>query len=678
MMHTTQTLKNAMRNTIYTLMVLSPVLFLPLCYNGYNPVKADAARILTGAAVLFVVFRMTLKQETFTLKKSPLDFLLLLFLFLLSLSITQSVSSDAALERLSWFLCLFFVYGFTFQSIQDAQDVRKLFMAVTLTGTLVCIYGILRYAFTQEEMIATFGYQNFLAQYLLFVLPCSAFLMLTETRKLVKTAFFLAAMMSFFVLLLTLVRGAWLGFFVSMLCVFPLFLLCRAKPATRKDKLWFLSLFSCFIVMTFAASRTNFLSKSEPSEKPRVEKEFQEFTDMDNASNASRIVFYEDTLRMLKDYPLLGVGIGNFEYVYPKYRTLTEDVFTYDWRLTRAHNDYLQIAAEAGIPALLIFFLILLVYLAKTLFFLRTGADAGTNLCVITLFTGIAATLIQSLVDFNLYNTASSLYFFIFLGAGSALTQTETKLYRVTQKGRMLSYTLVPAGIFLILISLYSFGANFYTGLGDRALHASHIKSIRYYKKALTLQPKNRAALVKLGQMSSTTGEYAEALAVLNTLLSYYPYEYQSYNFRGNMHFLLNRHEDAERDYKAALAIYNFSIPHFNLGLLSEAKGDMHHAMKEYQEAISLNPDYGDAHFKLGMLYGSIGFHKKALESFQKASKTMPQSAEAKFNLGQAYAYTGKFFEAEKHLKEALEMEPQNAAYRNSLRKFWEQKNTKK
>lgn len=678
MMHTTQTLKKAMRNTIYVLVVLSPVLFLPLCYNGYNPVKADAARILMGAVLLILIFHTTFQQESFTLKKSPLDFFFLLFLFLLSLSITQAVSTEAALERLSWFLCLFFVTLFTFQSIQDAQDARKLFMSVTFTGALVCIYGILRYAFTREEMLATFGYQNFLAQYLLFVLPCSAFLMLTETRKLVKTAFFLAAMMSFFVLLLTLVRGAWLGFFVSMLCVFPLFLLCRAKPLTRKDKLWFLSLFSCFIIMTFAASRTNLLSKSEPSEKPRVEKEFQEFADMDNASNASRIVFYKDTLRMLKDYPLLGVGIGNFEYVYPKYRTLTENVFTYDWRLTRAHNDYLQIAAEAGIPALFLFLLVLLVYLVKTLLFLRASPDAEKNLPVLALFTGITATLIQALVDFNFYNTVSSLHFFIFLGAGAALTQTETKLYRVTQKGRMLSYTLVPAGIFLILISLYSFGANFYTGLGDRALHASHIKSIGYYKKALSLQPRNRAALVKLGQISSTAGDYAEALTVLNKLLAYYPYEYQSYNFRGNMHFLLNRPEDAESDYKAALAIYNFSIPHFNLGLLSEAKGDMHHAMKEYREAISLNPNYGDAHFKLGMLYGSIGFHKKALESFQKASKTMPQSAEAKFNLGQAYAYTGKFSEAEKHLKEALEMEPQNAAYRNSLRKFREQKNTKK
>ena len=58
---------------------------------------------------------------------------------------------------------------------------------------------------------------------------------------------------------------------------------------------------------------------------------------------------WKDTIKLIRDFPILGVGLGNYVYVFPEYRT-----FTFHARLLRyAHNDYLQFVSEMGIFGLI-------------------------------------------------------------------------------------------------------------------------------------------------------------------------------------------------------------------------------------------------------------------------------------------------------------------------------------
>jgi O-antigen ligase len=58
---------------------------------------------------------------------------------------------------------------------------------------------------------------------------------------------------------------------------------------------------------------------------------------------------WKDTFSLIKDYPLFGVGLSNYAYVFPKYRT-----FFYHARLLRyAHNDYLHFVSEMGVLGLI-------------------------------------------------------------------------------------------------------------------------------------------------------------------------------------------------------------------------------------------------------------------------------------------------------------------------------------
>jgi len=54
---------------------------------------------------------------------------------------------------------------------------------------------------------------------------------------------------------------------------------------------------------------------------------------------------WKDTIALIKDFPVFGVGLGDYIYIFPKYRT-----FALKWGVLRyAHNDYLHFLAEMGI-----------------------------------------------------------------------------------------------------------------------------------------------------------------------------------------------------------------------------------------------------------------------------------------------------------------------------------------
>lgn len=72
---------------------------------------------------------------------------------------------------------------------------------------------------------------------------------------------------------------------------------------------------------------------------------------LENRSNFMRLKIYEGTLKLLKDNLFFGVGPGNFEKVYPKYRVPEETIHA-----MTPHNNYLNIITGWGIIGGFIFF----------------------------------------------------------------------------------------------------------------------------------------------------------------------------------------------------------------------------------------------------------------------------------------------------------------------------------
>jgi len=77
----------------------------------------------------------------------------------------------------------------------------------------------------------------------------------------------------------------------------------------------------------------------------------------------SRFAIWETTLSMIKEEPVFGIGPGNYYDKYIEYRKNRTGR-----NLSHAHNDFLNVAAIAGIPCALLFILLwflVLMYLYK-------------------------------------------------------------------------------------------------------------------------------------------------------------------------------------------------------------------------------------------------------------------------------------------------------------------------
>jgi len=134
------------------------------------------------------------------------------------------------------------------------------------------------------------------------------------------------------------------------------------------------------------------------------------------SSNDSRLSLWKDTARLIGDHPFLGSGLGTFPVAF----TAVQGTFLGKF-VNHAHNDYLEFASDLGIPAALLFFgsvLLLLARLAK-----RTPcSEAGFERAVALGCLGsIAAILVHSLTDFNLYIPANALLFSLILGLAAAI-----------------------------------------------------------------------------------------------------------------------------------------------------------------------------------------------------------------------------------------------------------------
>lgn len=121
------------------------------------------------------------------------------------------------------------------------------------------------------------------------------------------------------------------------------------------------------------------------------------------------------TIRAIQDAPLSGFGYGSFPDVFPMYR----DASVSPWPVwDKAHNTFLELAAEIGIPAASLFVVALGWFCARCL----VAALGGTGRTTAPL-VAVCATLIagcESIVDFSLQIQAVALTWISLIGAGVA------------------------------------------------------------------------------------------------------------------------------------------------------------------------------------------------------------------------------------------------------------------
>src|SRR5256714_6794848 len=120
-----------------------------------------------------------------------------------------------------------------------------------------------------------------------------------------------------------------------------------------------------------------------------------------------RAHFWNVTLDVIKNHPILGSGLGSFSVIYTRY-----DSGNGLYRLEQAHNDYLQTLADGGIVGGLLGLSFLIILFGRG--FARRATDDKFRSGVATgALAGCFAVLVHSAFDFTLHTTANALLFLV-------------------------------------------------------------------------------------------------------------------------------------------------------------------------------------------------------------------------------------------------------------------------
>ncbi len=138
-------------------------------------------------------------------------------------------------------------------------------------------------------------------------------------------------------------------------------------------------------------------------------------------------------------------------------------------------------------------------------------------------------------------------------------------------------------------------------------------EAMRFYTKAVQMQPDYAQALYNLANLYRDAGNYKIALGLYGRLVHFHP---------------------------------KYVLGYLNMGIIFNAIGDHQRARQFYLKVIGLDPDNGDAYFNLGYLSESQGELSEAVNYYEKAVEVAPRNAEAYYNLGNAYASLGQNGEA--------------------------------
>jgi tetratricopeptide (TPR) repeat protein len=143
------------------------------------------------------------------------------------------------------------------------------------------------------------------------------------------------------------------------------------------------------------------------------------------------MALWMDTGKMVRDFPLWGVGLGAWSTVFPHYqRPLWTSVY-----FREAHNDYVELAAEMGVigSGLFTWFFVLV---ARQLRHGFLAASVKVRPLLVAFGGAIGVMAVHEMVDFNLQIPANAVLLTVLVGLGVRLAHRE-----VSEKERVIIFS---------------------------------------------------------------------------------------------------------------------------------------------------------------------------------------------------------------------------------------------
>lgn len=400
---------------------------------------------------------------------------------------------------------------------------------------------------------------------------------------------------------------------------------------------------------------------------------------------SSRLVFFKDSLKIIRDYPVLGLGGGGWKSIYMRYQS--DGYFT-----TEVHNHFLQVWVETGTIGLLIFLGIWLTffYTCYRIYFKQPSRHnrlLAVGICLAALTLGI-----HSFYDFNLSLGAIGIFLWAVFGSARAVERMQfpeseedrTKEKEVNNRLTSIITLSVVAVLFIFVSCLYISSSALQSAqqkLAEERIEEAAVsleKSIKWDPFAVDprmqlgeiyhmagnqlgdIQSLNRAYELyrasykydkynpwitnRLGMLAFNMGEIEEGLLYLQKTIENQPYDESHYLYLSQAYYSAAQHlkeddEEKARDYlnkvlelEAVMLQY-----HEEADILDLYLGKSHFQLGNYREAVNRleqvkdEESLGEAYLFLALAYEELGSSEEAgncLEKVKELDETLLDSLE--------------------------------------------------
>jgi tetratricopeptide (TPR) repeat protein len=166
--------------------------------------------------------------------------------------------------------------------------------------------------------------------------------------------------------------------------------------------------------------------------------------------------------------------------------------------------------------------------------------------------------------------------------------------------------------------------------------------------------------LAGLGAALYASGSYDEAARRLCEASDLNPSEPAPYIFLGQMEKAapspwpcsVQKLERFAHDQPGnALGNYYYALVLWKRARAAQNSADAKHAEGLLENAVKINPRFGEAHLQLGILYSARGDSDQAIHAYKQAIAVDPGLSEAYYKLSLAYKQTGEDAKAQQQLQ---------------------------
>ncbi len=523
--------------------------------------------------------------EAISVDRTILFFILLFPFTFLTSFINDSV--EMLLLQLTYLVPSIFILIFvlfTFNKIGEEKFFKIISFSIVIVSTTFGIIGLLQVMNVEPIPLpqiiipgSTIGHRGFAAEYLLPAIP---FLLILKNyvKKDYYPLLFFAGVINLSFLFFTRSRSA-LG--ISILILIAIIAHIIFKKNFNKKFRTLVPIVGVFVI--------GFLLSLIPpvkGERSDFGTNVKSVIDTENKSNKMRMNFWDASFQMIKENPITGIGLQKWSGIYPKYYgDEFSDNHIYFVHAVHSHNDFLELCAENGFAAPIIYLIILL------LIVYNLYKKSKTNENYFFILLSALSTIGFSLIAFPISKFSS--YFFLAFASGLAINSMNEKVGIVhisANKTKLFLAILILIGIITSFARLKS--------------EVIYIKSIEY---------KNGNDYINM----------INELKNINTVL--YPFDpskqpIEFYRAVGFYH--LNKLDEA-----LVHSIKSEKIAQFNPLVLHNTAG-IYQSLKKFENAVSYYekmreffPNYIDPQINLLIIYSETAQLQKGKQLYDELMK---------------------------------------------------------